>query len=114
MGTLDTDIWVDLQERQYIRLMNLIIKLGGTALSPTVYVLSDGKMINFLFQVNGIGPFSSEYKKAVNAKLESLTVKVLPLKRILKSKKAIRRDKDLNHIVEIEKFLKQKKKADRL
>src|SRR5438445_8001945 len=33
MSTLDTDIWVDLPERQYIRLMNICVKLGGTPLA---------------------------------------------------------------------------------
>ncbi|MNC99519.1 hypothetical protein D3C83_178410 [compost metagenome] len=79
-----------------------------------MYVLPDGKMVNFLFRVNGIRGFSAEYKNAVTARLETLPVKVLPLERILKSKKAIRRDKDLNHIREIEKFLKQRKKVEAL
>src|SRR5262245_52550065 len=38
--TLDTDIWVDLPERQYARLMNLVLKQGGTAIAPTLYALS--------------------------------------------------------------------------
>src|SRR5438034_8037221 len=37
--TLDTDIWVDLPERQYIRLMNTVVNQGGTALAPTLYAL---------------------------------------------------------------------------
>ena len=114
MGTIDTDIWVDLPERQYIRLLNIVTTLGGTALSPTVYVLPDGKMVNFLFKVNGVGSFGAEYKKAVRAKLDGYPVKALPLKRILASKKAIRRDKDANHILEIEKFLKRKKEYEAL
>src|SRR5688572_20254152 len=32
-NTLDTDIWVDLPTRQYIRLWNIIRAQGGTALS---------------------------------------------------------------------------------
>ena len=114
MGTLDTDIWVDLPERQYIRLLNIIAKLGGTSLSQTVYVLSDGKLVNFLFKVHGVGSFSAEYKRAVKAKLEGLTVKALPLKRILASKKTIRRDKDATHILEIEKWLKKKDEFEKL
>src|SRR5437867_12517188 len=51
--TLDTDIWVDLPERQYVRLMNLVVKQGGTPLAPTLYALSDGRLVNFLFTVYG-------------------------------------------------------------
>lgn len=107
--TLDTDIWVDLPTRQYPRLMNMCLGQGATALSPTVYVLSDGQVVNFLFSVNGLRSFAHEYKSAVWKKLEGLRVKVLPLERILKSKRTIMRDKDLLHIHYIERMLKARK-----
>ena len=111
--TIDTDIWVDLPERQYIRLMNMVVKQGGTAIAPTLYALSDGRLVNFLFRVGGLGNFASEYKGAVELKLEGQPVKVLPLARILKSKKTILRDKDRLHILQIERFLKGRKKLKR-
>jgi hypothetical protein len=109
--TIDTDIWVDLPERQYVRLMNICVSQGGTAMAPTLYVLADGRVINFLFRVDGIKSFDSEHKNAVVARLENQPVRVLPLERILKSKKAILRDKDKLHILLIERFLKCQKKS---
>ena len=109
--TIDTDIWVDLPERQYIRLMNLVLKQGGTALAPTLYALSDGRLVNFLFSVHGVRDFAFEYKNAVDGKIDGERVKALPLERILKSKKTVKRDKDLLHILLIERFLKGRKKA---
>ena len=108
--TLDVDMWVDLPERQYVRLMNLVVKQGGTALAPTLYTLADGRLVNFLFTVHGVRKFGAEYKNAVDAKIEGKTVKVLPLERILKSKKTVLRDKDRTHILLIERFLKGRKK----
>ncbi len=108
--TIDTDIWVDLPERQYVRLMNLVLKQGGTALAPTLYALSDGRLVNFLFSVHGIRNFASEYRNAVDGKIEGEPVKALPLERILKSKKTVKRDKDLLHILIIERFLRGRKK----
>jgi hypothetical protein len=108
MNTLDTDIWVDLPTRQYMRLWKLIREQGGTALSQTLYVLEDGKVVNFLFAVDGLRSFAAEYRQALNFKIENLAVKVLPLERILKSKKTIMRDKDLPHIPRIEDALKAK------
>src|SRR2546421_4843115 len=55
--TIDTDIWVDLHERQYVRLMNLVVTQGGTPLAPTLYALSDGRLVNFLFTVHGLRNF---------------------------------------------------------
>src|SRR5229473_6509074 len=69
MTTLDTDIWVELAERQYIRLLNMCVKQGATALSPTVYVLADGRVVNFLFRVDGIRSFAAEYPNAISARL---------------------------------------------
>jgi hypothetical protein len=104
--TLDVDIWVDLPERQYIRLMNLVRKQGGTALAKTLYALEDGRLVNFLFTVHGVKDFASEYKGAAEVSIEGEPVKVLPLERILQSKKTVLRDKDRLHILLIERFLK--------
>jgi len=108
--TLDVDLWVDLPERQYIRLMNLVLKQDGTALAPTLYALADGRLVNFLFTVHGVRSFDAEYRNAVEAKIEGQPVKVLPLERILKSKQTVLRDKDRLHILHIERFLKGRKK----
>jgi hypothetical protein len=110
--TFDTDIWVDLSSREYVRLMNLVLQQGGTAVRQTVYALADGQLVNFLFQVNGIGSFAREFKGALTLRLEGLRVKVLPLSRILKSKKTILRDKDKLHILLIERVLRGRRQAE--
>jgi hypothetical protein len=109
--TIDVDIWVDLPERQYIRLMNLVLKQGGTALARTLYALADGRLVNFLFTVHGVKDFNTEYKGAVNVNIEDEPVKVLPLERILQSKKTVLRDKDRIHILLIKRFLKGRKRV---
>ena len=112
INTLDTDIWVDLPTRRYIRLWKIIREQGGTALSPTLYVLSDGKLVNFLFSVTGLRRFAAEFANTIVRKLDGLEVKVLSLERILKSKQTIRRDKDLVHIRLIKDVLEGRKSAN--
>lgn len=112
MNTMDTDMWVDLPTRQYTRLWNLIRSQGGSALSKTLYVLEDGKVVNFLFSVTGLKSFALEYRDAVTARIDGLPVKVLPLARILKSKKTILREKDMAHIPVIEKVLRARRKSE--
>jgi len=104
-NTLDTDLWVDLPSRQYMRLWGLIREQGGSALSQTLYALEDGKVVNFLFELTGLRSFAAEYRHALTLKLDGQRVKVLPLARVLKSKKTILRDKDLPHIPLIERAL---------
>ncbi|HEY2081818.1 MAG TPA: hypothetical protein VGI88_03465 [Verrucomicrobiae bacterium] len=110
LNTMDTDIWIDLPTRQYMRLWNIIRSQGGSAMSQTLYILGDGKVVNFLFEVTGLKSFAAEYRHALTFTMEGLKVKVLPLARILKSKKAIMRDKDVAHIPHIERVLKARKK----
>ncbi|MEI6076481.1 MAG: hypothetical protein WCS94_12945 [Verrucomicrobiota bacterium] len=110
--TIDVDIWVDLPERQYVRLMDLVLQQGGSALARTLYALADGRLVNFLFRVDGLRKFEAEYAGAVDAKIEGEPVKVLPLERILKSKQAVLRDKDRLHILHIRRFLKGREKLN--
>ncbi len=113
VNTLDIDIWVDLPTRHYMRLWKLIRSQGGSALSQTLYVLEDGKLVNFLFAVTGLGSFSREYRHALTRRVEGLTVKVLPLARILRSKEVMQRDKDLVHIPLIQAVVNAAKKLGR-
>lgn len=110
-NTMDVDLWVDLPTRQYIRLWNLIRAQGGSALSQTLYVLADGKVVNFLFAVTGLRSFATEFKHSIAGKLDGKSVRLLPLQRILKSKQTVLRDKDLPHIRLIEQVLEGRKKA---
>jgi hypothetical protein len=52
--TLDTDIWVDLPSRQYMRVINLCLRLGATPRVNTVVDLSDGSTVNFLYEAHGL------------------------------------------------------------
>jgi len=69
-----------------------------------------------LYDVHGINGFAYEYGRAEKIKWLGLEIRVLPLRRILKSKKFILRDKDLAHIHLLEKTIglkKQKKSASK-
>jgi hypothetical protein len=111
--TIDTDLWVDLPERQYIRLMNLVVKQGGTPVAQTVYALADGRLVNFLFTVHGLRNFDTEYRRAIDATIEGEPVKILSLERILQSKRTVLRDKDRLHILQIERFMRGRERLER-
>jgi len=103
--TLDTDLWLDLPERQYIRVLNLCSGLGAGIRANTVVELSDGSLVNFLYQVDGLKAFEQEFKNALRLSWLGMKAPVLPLTRIYRSKKFVGRPKDLAHLPLIEQTL---------
>jgi len=105
-NTLDVDLWIDLPPRQYMRVLNLARKVGATVAANTVVYLEDGTPVNFVYEVTGLGSFSREMRHITEASIHGHLVPVLELKRILKSKAAVGRDKDKLHILHIRDFLR--------
>ena len=105
-STLDTDIWINLPSRKYIRMTNLCRSLGAEIVANTVVILQDGTTVNFLYRVDGLNTFLGEFRKAVRLEWLGRTVRVLPLERILRSKTVVGRPKDIAHIPILETFLK--------
>jgi hypothetical protein len=96
--TLDTDFWVELPERQFVRLYAIIKNLSGSMLAPTVAALSDDSIVNFLPRVDGLRDFAHEYSRAVRLKWQGGEVAVLSLRKIIRSKEFLARPKDLAHL----------------
>lgn len=113
--TLDTDIWIDLPPRQYMRMINLCRRLGAEQRSNTVVDLKDGSTVNFIYEIHGLRSFSYEYRHAKKVRWLQTEVAVLPLKRIYASKKFVGRPKDLAHLplleqtLELQRHLKARK-----
>jgi hypothetical protein len=108
--TFDTDIWIDLPARQYMRLSNLCLKLGATMRANTVFVFPDDTMVNFIYAVTGLRDFVTEYRGVRRVRWLGLRdVPVLPLERIYKSKSVIRRPKDLVHMQVLKQLMTNNK-----
>lgn len=103
--TIDTDIWVALPERQFVRLTAIILKEKGTMLAPTVAALEDDSLVNFLPRVDGLESFDVQYAKGRRIRWKGCLVRVVSLEDILKSKKFLQRAKDKAHIPLIEETL---------
>lgn len=96
--TFDTDLWIGLPERQYMRLINLGLKQGAEFVRNTVIALRDGSLVNFIYRVTGAASFATEWRRAITTTLHGLEVKALSLERIIRSKEALQRPKDLAHL----------------
>jgi hypothetical protein len=104
-ATFDVDLWIDLPARQYMRCMNLALKLGAQMVSNTIAVLPGDFTINFIYSVTGLRAFRSEYKQSRKLNWMGRKIVVLPLDRIYQSKKVVGRPKDLAHLPVLEQTM---------
>jgi hypothetical protein len=102
--TLDTDIWIGLPDRQYVRVLAVCQRLGATTLARTVVSLRDDTLVNFLYRVDGLADFDAESKRAVHLKWFGMRVPVLPLASIIRSKETVLREKDIAHLPLLKKI----------
>ncbi len=106
MATIDYNFWVDLPERQYVRLLTIVQRQGGTIRAKTLYELKDGTQVNVIFQPDGLRSFQNEYRYCILGRVQGVTVCILPLNRIIASKRASNRDKDLLALPILERTLR--------
>ncbi len=111
--TLDADLWIDLPERQYVKVLAVCQKLGATTLARTVVALDDDTLVNFLYRLDGLASFAIERRGAVELDWMGQMVAVLPLASIIKSKRAVARPKDIAHLPLLEKALRAQPPAFR-
>jgi len=106
VATIDVDFWLDLPARQYMRAANVALSLGATMIRNTVVELSDGTLVNFVFEVTGLKGFSVEFRKARRMAFCGMRIPVMPLESIRRSKAAVMRPKDAAHIIYIDQILR--------
>ncbi len=111
--TLDTDIWIDLPSRAYVRVLNMCRRLCADIRANTVVDLSDGSTVNFLYEVHGLRSFDYEYQRSKKLKWLGTKVAVLPLERIYASKKFVGRPKDIAHLPLLEQTMKLRRRLAR-
>ena len=104
--THDVDLWIDLPPRQYMSVVNAALRQGAKMIRNTVVELSDGMLVNFIYEVTGLGSFAAELRKARKMKFHGCEIPVMPLESIRKSKAAVMRDKDPAHIYYIDETLR--------
>jgi len=111
VSTLDVDFWIDLPAREYMRAVNVARALGAKMVRNTIVELSDGTLVNFIYEVTGLKSFAAEFRKARKLNFHGLTIPVMPLESIRKSKMAVMRPKDEAHIYYINEILRLRKKT---
>jgi hypothetical protein len=95
--TEDVDLWFD--DLGDPKLSQALVKVGAAYIPPFGHnpPMLGGKCsepFDIALQMNGLDDFTTEWKRAVEIKVGRLRLKVLPLERILASKRAANRPKD--------------------
>jgi len=98
MVTQDVDLWFRDLAAPGIR--RALRRVGGTFvpavdLSPPMFAGEGVDLFDIVLTVHGIDSFDAEYKNALDVPLGDFSVKVLPLDRIIQSKRYLGREKDL-------------------
>jgi hypothetical protein len=106
VATIDVDFWLDLPARQYMRAVNVARSLGASMVRNTIVELSDGTLVNFIYEVTGLKSFSVEFRKVKRLGFHGMRIPVMPLESIRRSKAAVMRPKDHSHILYIDQTLR--------
>ena len=113
ISTIDYDFWVNLPVRQYVRLLAIVQKQGGTIMARTLYELSDGTQVNAVFQPDGLRSFDVEWRGCRLGRLAGQPVRVLPIHRVIASKRAAGREKDLTVLPILRRTLRLKRRMSK-
>ena len=97
MVTQDVDLWFRNIDDPGMRAA--LRKVGGiyvppVGLYPPMFAGDNVECFDIVLHVHGIGDFRREIKKAISIELGGVAIKVLPLDRVIASKKALNRQKD--------------------
>ena len=113
--TQDVDIWVkDLRSDVF---QNVVKSVGAVYVPPAVAGMnppmlepSEFGTVDLVTGMSGLDDFDREYKDAVSMDISGLKLMLLPLERVIVSKKAANRDKDKATLPALEATLAAHKK----
>lgn len=94
--THDLDLWFE--KLSDLRISNAAKEAGGVFVWRSDPPMLSGPgldRIDIAFHFDGLGDFASEYRKAISLRILDFRIKILPIERILASKIAAGRPKDI-------------------
>lgn len=95
--TQDIDLWFERLDDP--KLATALRQVGGayvppTALTPPMFAGEGLELFDIVQHMDGLAGFTTEWANAMDVAMADVTVRVLPLSRILVSKRAASRPKD--------------------
>jgi predicted nucleotidyltransferase len=107
--TRDIDLWFGTTSDG--RLSRAARSVGGTFIlraDPPCLGGRELRRIDLVNHMSGLGDFEEEYSRAIDCQIDDFVVKLLPVERILESKQAAARPKDIAVIPSLMALIKSK------
>ena len=95
--TEDIDLWIKtFPTRAFLRAVAHVdgIYVPPTAFTPPMLAGGAVSLFDLVLTLHGLESFEQEYRRAISMHVRRVPVKVLPLERIIASKRAANREKD--------------------
>jgi hypothetical protein len=108
VATQDLDLWLARTEPDVLRAAAKDAGgfwISGFGMQPPAFGGEGLERVDLVLAADGLGPFDEEYATARHYEVDGLRIPVLPLERILASKRAAGRPKDLAQIPALEAAL---------
>jgi hypothetical protein len=114
--TQDVDLWFE--DLSDAKLSGALKEVGAAyvppiLLNPPMLAGSGTEMFDIVLRMDGLGNFAEEWKNSKRIYLGDLEVRILPLQRILASKRAANRAKDKLVLSILEDVLKSNEASDK-
>jgi len=116
-STQDIDLWFasvsDPRIGEAARRAGGVFVTGSFGMSPPAVGGAIGDRFDIVTHADGLEPFEVEYARSHLYEIDGLQVHVLPLERVIASKRAARRPRDLAALPLLEEALRAKEESER-
>jgi hypothetical protein len=112
IATQDLDVWFERADDERIRLAAADAGgfwISGFGMQPPAFGGEGLDRLDVILTAHGLDPFAVEYPRALERSIDGVPVRVLPLDRVIVSKRAVGRHKDLAQLPALEATLLAKK-----
>jgi hypothetical protein len=108
VATQDLDLWLERAGDEGVRLAATDVGgfwIPGFGMQPPAFGGRGLERIDVVLTVHGLEPFAAEYDRCVEREVDGLRLRVLPLDRVIASKRALGRAKDIAQLPALEAAL---------
>ena len=109
LATQDIDLWFETLDSDQIALAAKDAGgfwISGFGMQPPSFGGDDLSRIDIVLTAHGLRQFADEYEAGVDREIEGVVVRVLPLERVIASKRATLRPKDIASLPALEATLR--------